>query len=77
MQDVKVEVMVGFMSQYDIMHEYVDARIRDCPNQGAFFECKMQRYVAIIDRLNHSLKGVWRDYKEITIVPAIEKDIGL
>ena len=67
--------MVRFMSRYDIMHEHDNQRDTLPPLQGAFLECRMYRYVAIIEGLNHSLKKVWRDYKEITLFRQW-KDIG-
>jgi hypothetical protein len=55
------------MSRYDIMHEHVDQREMWAPLPGAFKECKMHRYVAIIEVFNHTLERVPRDYKEITL----------
>jgi len=55
------------MNQYDIMHEHDNHRDTWPPLSGAFLECKTYRYVAIIEGLKHSLEGVPRDYKEITL----------
>jgi len=51
------------MNQYNIMHEHDNPRDAWPPLPGAFCECKMHRYVAIIEGLNHSLKRISRDYK--------------
>lgn len=34
---------------------------------GAFVVSKTHRYMAMIEEINHSLEGVHRDYKEITL----------
>ena len=49
------------------MHEHVVHREGWPPLPGTLNECKTHRYVAIIEELNHTLKGVSRDYKEITL----------
>lgn len=51
LQDGKVEVMVWFMSGYDIMHENDHHRDVWPPLPGAFVECKAHKYVAIIEEI--------------------------
>jgi len=55
------------MIRYDIMHEHDNQRDVWLPLLSAIYGCKMHRYVSIIEGLNHSLKGVSIDYKEIML----------
>ena len=49
------------------MHEHDNHRDSWPPLPGAFYECNTQRYVAIIEGCNHSLKRVSRNYNEIIL----------
>jgi hypothetical protein len=49
------------------MHKYDNQRDLWLPLSDAFYECMAHRYMAIIERINHRLERLPRDYKEITL----------
>jgi hypothetical protein len=60
-RDVKVEVMVGLMSRYDIIHDPDIQWELWPPVSRVFSNGNTHRYVTIIEGLNHSLERVWRE----------------